>query len=132
MGTSPSAQALELLAAGLLGTGLGLGYDLLRPPRHRLGGFGAVLLDVLFALLAGAAAFLKAMSRPEGRLGIWELAAALLGFLFYLHALSPGVLPLLESGYRMMSNTIRLFKKIEKNLWKCAKKSFQTRKNGLL
>ena len=72
------------------------------------------------------------MRRQEGRTGLWDLSAALLGFLLYLHALSPAVLPLLEQGYRVMSNTMRLFKKIEKNLWKSAKKSFQTRKNGLL
>ena len=107
MGIRPSAQALELLGALLLGLGLGLGYDLLRPPRHRLGKRGGSLLDLLFALLAGTAAFLLAMRRQEGRTGLWDLSAA-------------------------MSNTMRLFKKIEKNLWKSAKKSFQTRKNGLL
>lgn len=128
----PSTQALELLAALLLGLGLGLCYDLLRPPRHRLGTLGGGLLDLLFSLLAGAAAFLLAMSSRGGRTGLWELTATLLGFLLYLHALSPAVLPLLEAGYRMMFSTIRLFKKIEKNLWKSAKKTFQTRKNGLL
>ena len=132
MGIRPSAQALELLGALLLGLGLGLGYDLLRPPRHRLGKRGGSLLDLLFALLAGTAAFLLAMRRQEGRTGLWDLSAALLGFLLYLHALSPAVLPLLAQGYRVMYNTMRLFKKIEKNLWKSAKKSFKTRKNGLL
>ncbi len=132
MGNQPSAQALGLLEALLLGLGLGFGYDLLRPPRRRSGGLAAGLLDLFFALLAGGAAFLLAMSRQEGRTGLWELAATLLGFLLYLHGLSPGVLPLLESWYRMMFNTMRLFKKVEKNLRKSAKKTFQTRKNGLL
>ena len=132
MGICPSAQALELLGALLLGLGLGLGYDLLRLPRHRIGTLGGSLLDLLFALLAGTSAFLLAMSRQAGRTGLWDLSATLLGFLLYLHALSPAVLPLLEEGYRMMFSTIRLFKKIEKNLWKSAKKTFQTRKNGLL
>ena len=132
MGLRPSAQAMELLEALLLGVGLGLGYDLLRPPRRRSGGLAAGLLDLLFALLAGGAAFLLAMSTETGRTGLWELTAALLGFLFYLYALSPVVLPLLEGWYRVMFNTMRLFKKIEKNLRKSAKKSFQTRKNGLL
>ena len=132
MGIRPSAQALELLGALLLGLGLGLGYDLLRPPRHRLGKRGGSLLDLLFALLAGTAAFLLAMSRQAGRTGLWDLSATLLGFLLYLHALSPAVLPLLEQGYQVMFNTIRLFKKIEKICGNLQKKSFQTRKNGLL
>ena len=132
MGIRPSAQALELLEALLLGVGLGLGYDLLRPPRRRSGRLGGSLLDLLFALLAGAAAFLSAMNSSGGRTGLWELSATLLGFLLYLYALSPAVLPLLEGWYRVMFNTMRLFKKIEKNLRKSAKKSFQTRKNGLL
>ena len=132
MGTDPARQALELLKALLLGTGLGLGYDLLRPPRRRSGRVLGAALDGLFALAAGAAVFLEAMAAESGTLGLWQLAAALLGFLLYLYALSPLVLPLLDGGYRMMLKTIRLFKKIEKNLRKCAKKSFQTRKNGLL
>lgn len=132
MGIRPSAQALALLEALLLGIGLGLGYDLLRPPRRRSGGLIGSLLDLLFALLAGAAAFLLAMSRQAGRTGLWDLSATLLGFLLYLHALSPAVLPLLEQGYQVMFNTIRLFKKIEKICGNLQKKSFQTRKNGLL
>ena len=132
MGIRPSAQALELLEALLLGVGLGLGYDLLRPPRRRSGRLGGSLLDLLFALLAGAAAFLSAMNSSGGRTGLWELSATLLGFLLYLYALSPAVLPLLEGWCRVMFNTMRLFKKIEKNLWQSAKKTFQTRKNGLL
>lgn len=124
MGTSPSAQALELLSALLMGMGLGLLYDLLRPPRRMTGKVTGTLLDGLFALLAGTAAFLKAMGQAEGRLGVWELAAVLLGFLFYLHVLSPAVLPLLENWYRVIFSTIQLFKKFEKNLRKTAKKIF--------
>ena len=106
MGIRPSAQALELLEALLLGVGLGLGYDLLRPPRRRSGRLGGSLLDLLFALLAGAAAFLSAMNNSGGRTGLWELSATLLGFLLYLYALSPAVLPLLEGWYRVMFNTM--------------------------
>ena len=65
------------------------------------------------------------MGAPSGRMGLWELSAALLGFLFYLHALSPALLPVLELPYRMMGNMIRLFKKIEKIFGKSAKKFFQ-------
>ena len=124
MGTSPTAQALALLPALFLGTGLGLLYDLLRPPRRRGGAALQGLLDLLFALSAGAAAFLNAMAASNGRLGIWELAAALAGFLFYLHLLSPAILPLLERLDRVMSGTIRSSKKTVKKLAFSAKKFF--------
>ena len=85
----------------------------------------AAALDLLYALAAGTAVFLHAMGAPSGRMGLWELSAALLGFLFYLHALSPALLPVLELPYRVMGNMMRLFKKIEKNFVKSAKKFFQ-------
>lgn len=124
METSLTDQALALLLALGLGAGLGLLYDLLRPPRYRGGRVLATALDLLFGLAAGAAVFLYAMGADNGRLGLWELTAALLGFLFYLHALSPAVLPLLELPYRVMENTMRSCKKIGKKLADSAKKFF--------
>lgn len=76
-----------LLPGLLLGIGLGMLYDLLRPLRRSAGPWAA-LLDVCFALLAGAAAFAAAMHAADGRLGLWSLAAALLGFLIQLYFLS--------------------------------------------
>ena len=111
METSLARQALALLEALALGAGLGLSYDLLRPPRHRLPPGPSALLDGLFALLAGAAVFLFAMGAGGGRLGLWELAAALLGALGYLHLLSPRVLPLLELPYRVIEYIMRSCKK---------------------
>lgn len=125
METSLSAQALALGLALALGQGLGLLYDLLRPPRRRSGPLVSALLDGLFALAAGAAAFVYAMGAGDGRLGLWELTAVLLGFLFYLHALSPALLPVLELPYRVMGNIIRSCKKNIKKLEKTAKKFFQ-------
>ena len=125
METSLQAQLLALGLALALGTGLGLLYDLLRPPRRYSGGLLAAALDLLYALAAGTAVFLHAMGAPSGRMGLWELSAALLGFLFYLHALSPALLPVLELPYRVMGNMMRLFKKIEKIFVKSAKKFFQ-------
>ena len=124
MGTSPAAQALALLPAFFLGMGLGLLYDLLRPPRRRGGEKLGALLDLLFALCAGAAAFLNAMGASDGRLGIWELAVSLLGFLFYLHLLSPGLLPLLERTDRVIFGTVRSSKKYVKKIAVSAKKFF--------
>ncbi len=124
METSLSVQTTGLGLALLLGVGLGLAYDLLRPPRRRLGPIPAVLLDLLFSFCAGTAAFLYAVQAPAGQLGLWELAAALLGFLFYLHALSPVVLPALELPYRVMEKIMRSCKKVLKKLKISAKKIF--------
>ena len=76
-----------LLPGLLLGIGLGMLYELLRPLRRGAGSREA-LADVLFALLAGVAAFAVAMQAPDGRLGLWSLTAALLAFLLQLHVLS--------------------------------------------
>jgi len=73
-------QALRLTEGLSLGAALGLVYALLRPLRYRAGRAGA-LFDVLFALLGGVAAFVFACAAPDARLGIWELAAMLAGFL---------------------------------------------------
>ena len=86
--TAPLArEAAVLLPALLLGIGLGLLYDLLRPLRRRVER-AAAWTDALFALFAGAAAFALAMCAPDGRLGLWSLTAALLAFLLQLHLLS--------------------------------------------
>ena len=79
-------EGAALLSSLLLGIGLGLLYGLLRSLRRHAG--SAAPADVLFALLAGAAAFALAMSAPDGRLGLWSLTAALLGFLLQLRLLS--------------------------------------------
>ena len=113
-----------MLAVGL-GLGLGFLYDLLRPPRRRVGPPAAALLDAVFGLAAGTAVFLFAMGAGSGRLGLWELAAALTGFLCYLYALSPLLLPLLELPYRVMDNTMRSWKKVRNKLAVSAKKCFQ-------
>ena len=132
METSLRAQALSLLPALLLGMGLGLLYDLLRPPRRRVGRLPAALLDLFFALFTGAAAFLNALASSGGRLGLWELTCTLAGFLFYLWALSPLLLPVLELPFRVISDTIRLFKNLEKKMGKTAKKIFSILKEWII
>ena len=110
MGTPLRTQALRLVLALLLGLGEGLLYDLLRPPRRRLGRCAA-LPDLLFSLCAGLLAFLFAMGAGSGRLGLWELTSILLGFLLYLYAFSPLLLPLLERGTETWLNIIASCKK---------------------
>ena len=79
-------ELCRLAMALAMGGGAGIFYDLLRPLRRKLGDRTGALLDIMFCLLSSFAAFLFAMSAESGRLGIWELTAALLGFLLYLAA----------------------------------------------
>ncbi len=118
-------QLLGLLKALALGLTLGLGYDLLRPPRSRGGRLLAVLGDALFALLAASGCFLAAMEADSGRLGLWELTAALLGFCLYQQALSPLFLPIFTSGFDLLCRVRRLHKKISAKSQNSAKKNFQ-------
>ena len=97
MGVELRGQALALLWAVALGLAIGLCYDLLRPIRYWAGRVLGALLDVLFCLLAGGGAFLYAMGADNGRLGLWELGAMLLGFLFYLHFPSRLLLPIFSA-----------------------------------
>ncbi len=108
-------QALALALAFGLGLGTGLLYDLLRPLRRRGGKLLAAAADAVFALVSAFLLFLFAMQADNGRLGTWELAAALLGFLLYMHALSPAVLPILEKLYQITGKSLR---SLEKNLKK--------------
>ena len=94
METQLSRQGLALLAALLMGVGIGVIYDMLRPVRRRTGRFAGAALDVLFCAASGCAAFAYAMGAGDGRLGLWELAAALVGFLLYMHTLSESLLRL--------------------------------------
>ena len=116
-------QAAALGLAFCLGLASGLLYDLLRPPRRALGRAGA-LLDALYCLAVGAGLFVFAMSAGDGRLGQWELAAALLGFLAYLHVLSPLLLPPIR---RLADGTARLCQGLEAR----AKKLRKIEKNSL-
>ena len=93
MAQSIRAQALLLLLAAGLGAGLGLLYDLLRPLRRRT---NDALWDLLFCAAAALGCFCFAMYGGSGRLGSGQLAAALAGFLLYVHGLSPSVAPVLE------------------------------------
>lgn len=108
-------QAIRLLLALLLGLSTGLLYDLLRPLRRAAGMIAAAGLDALFCLLTGAGIFLFAMSAGDGKLGQWELCAALLGFLAWLHLLSPFVLPVFEKIHRFLAAGLALCKKSLKN-----------------
>ncbi len=85
METSVSLQAAAMGLAALIGAGLGLAYDLLRPLRRRAGRTAAILLDLLFSVGSGVAAFMYAMGAGEGRLGVCQLGAMTAGFLLYIY-----------------------------------------------
>lgn len=125
MGVDPLRQAEALGLAVLLGICAGLLYDLLRPPRWRLRAAAAFALDALYCFLCGAALFLFAMSRGDGRLGIGALAAAWTGFLAYHRLLSPLLLPFFVKVFQYLDiirgNVKRFCKKIQFS----AKKVFQ-------
>ena len=93
-----SAQALFLLKALGIGALLGLAYDVLRPPRHRGGKFAAAAIDALFCAGAFWLVFCFAMASPFGKLGLWEPAAVLLGFLAYMNLFSPAFLSVYVSA----------------------------------
>ena len=111
MEISLGQQALRLLLALLLGLSTGLLYDLLRPLRRAAGMIAAAGLDALFCLLTGAGICLFALGAGDGKLGQWELCAALLGFLAWLHLLSPFVLPVFEKIHRFLAAGLALCKK---------------------
>lgn len=125
MGIELHRQALALLLALGLGVLLGLAYDLLRPPRRRSGQLLGAALDLVFCAAAGFAAFLYAMSAGNGRLGLWELAAMLLGFLLYLSLPSRWLLPLFSRGWELFFRGLDAAKKTLKILRNLAKKCFQ-------
>ena len=124
MGTPLRTQALRLVLALLLGLGEGLLYDLLRPPRRRLGRCAA-LPDLLFSLCAGLLAFLFAMGAGSGRLGLWDLTGMLLGFLLYMYTLSPPLLRLFTAELDFCARVMGGCKKRINKLGISAKNRFQ-------
>ena len=117
-------QAIRLLLGFCLGMAGGVLYDLLRPPRWSMGR-AAFLSDLIYCLIMSSTAFLFAMAAPNGRLGLWELAAVLLGFLTYLFLLSPLCLPFFSRTYRLFSKPYQITKENLKKGAKNAKKIFQ-------
>ncbi len=121
-------QAAAIVFAHLGGWLLGLVYDLLRPPRRRLRPASAAVLDLLFCVFAGSAAFLFAMGAGSGRLGTWELLAALCGFLAYMHTLSRILEPGLDWICAGIWHAAGQGKILSKKVWKSAKIYFQKSK----
>ena len=98
-----AVQAQSLVLAFGLGALLGLAYDCLRPLRRR------------------AAAFTLAMSAQPGRLGIWELAMTLIGFIMYMHTVSDRVYALFDGALGAVEGLAAHTKKIIKKTAELAK-----------
>lgn len=124
MRLSVSHQGWVLLLSLIMGAGMGFVYDVLRPPRRHSGAAMATLLDGFFAVAAAVTAFFFAMSSGDGRLGTWELAAVLLGFLLYMHRFSPILLPFVEKVFRACGILHMRVKKIVKKVQNKLKKLF--------
>ena len=116
-----AVQAQSLVLAFGLGALLGLSYDCLRPLRRRAAAFGAAVLDAAFSLAALAGAFTLAMSAQPGRLGIWELAMTLIGFIMYMHTVSDRVYALFDGALGAVEGLAAHAKKIIKKTAKLAK-----------
>ncbi len=113
-------QGLSLMCFALLGLGLGLLYDLLRPMRYS--GGPAILWDGLFCAAAAAGCFVLSMN--SGRLGQWELAAALLLFCLYINLLSPLLLPYILGIAKTMYNCYKIIVIKAEKMLEMAKKFF--------
>lgn len=125
MDPSLPVQAQGLGDGLLLGLGLGLLYGLLQPLRRRTGPFLGALLDLLLCLLGALGCFAFAMGAPTGRLGQWELAAALLGFLLYLRWLDGPLTQVLEIPFRLVRKIMDFLKKTGEKISDFAKKTFK-------
>ena len=124
-------QALALICALAAGIALGLLYDLLRPLRRRSARPVAAALDVAFAVMSFSAAFSLAMCTESGRLGQWELAAMLAGFLIYLHAVGDRVCARIDGWMdgalhlaRRAENLIKKFAEMAKFLFHKVRECF--------
>lgn len=130
MNTFVKQQAVSLVLAFALGAIIGLCYDVLRPLRRRCPPFVKAGADFAFALLSAVLLFIFSMSEGNGRLGLWELAASLGGFLAYLYTLSDVFFALFDGAFcrlcriaaklrKRFSDYINLAKKIFKKFTEC-------------
>ena len=138
-----SAQLLLFGQSILLGLGLALLYDLLRPLRRR-GRRLTALLDGAFCLAAGLTLLLFALRRGAGELRLYCLLGAMGGAVLQFACFSPLLAPLWDFWAQTAEAAVRLallplrwlgrgIKKVEKfrkNLFYFWRKWFTIRKIG--
>lgn len=125
MGAELNRQALALGLALALGVLTGVCYDFFRPIRRSVGRTAAALLDALFCVVAGVGIFIYAMCADNGRLGVWELTAALVGFLAYMYTLSKPILAFFTTTFGILRRAYKVCKKFLIKSALSAKKFFQ-------
>lgn len=125
MNSEIKEELIWLAAALVLGISAGFLYDMLRPLRNHWGKAAGIILDIIYAAAGGISLFLFAMASDDCRLGLWQLSTALVGFLAYLHILSPLFSPVLNSVYghlkafvEKIENILKKFQISAKNLFK--------------
>lgn len=125
MAAALDKQVLALGLALLLGVLTGICYDFFRPLRRHSGRVWAAVQDALFCIIAGGGLFIFAMGADNGRMGLWELTAVLIGFLLYMHTLSTPILAFFTVLFRGIKKAAVFCKKILKKIAVSAKKFFQ-------
>lgn len=125
MAAALDKQVLALGLALLLGVLTGICYDFFRPLRRHSGRVWAAVQDALFCLIAGGGLFIFAMGADNGRMGLWELTAVLIGFLLYMHTLSAPILAFFTLLFRYIKKAEGFLKNFLKKIAVLAKKIFQ-------
>lgn len=125
MKTDISLQLMSLSLALLLGFTLGAVYDMLRPIRRSSGKTVTAIIDILFALISGTVLFLFAMGAGSGKLGIWELTAAFLGFTAYTYTLSDFLFHVFSKLYVFLHRAAKKAQRIPADFVHGIKKHFK-------
>ena len=85
-------QIKLLLLSFVLGTAIGLLYDIVRAQRRRAGAAMGAVLDAVFAVTAALLVFWFGMGPGDGVVQLFTAIFTVLGFAAYMAFLSPGVL----------------------------------------
>ena len=108
-------QLAALLLSLLMGAGMALVYDMIRPLRYRVNALGVFILDAVFCVVIFFMAFSFGMKACGGRLGQWELCGMLLGFVAYVHFISDNFYKIFDAWlgliWRGAGETIKIIKK---------------------
>ena len=116
-----STQAGELLASVILGWGLGIAYDLLRPLRR--GPRTTALTDALYCLLTLLALLAFLLYAGRGRLRIFALAGISAGAAAWFLTLSRPLRLLSGAVFRALGLPVRGLVRRSKNFSKKMKKT---------
>lgn len=114
MGISISEQALEFLAACLLGAGIGVLYDVFRILRiaFKHGRIITIAEDLLFWILSAVITFFFLLLFSEGQVRVYILLGELLGFTVYYFSLGCLVMRFSEWIIHLIKRLLKLLYKL--------------------